>query len=131
MCKALHAVVQLPHLPPNFGNRLATSRQDSVTFACARRSRGMTQPHVYGQAALAVLPPEEVIFGHSPQMAVARTKLLLAADTNIPVLLQGNSGTGKEILAQLLHIRSHRSRFPWIKVTCPAIPDSLIESELF
>jgi len=91
----------------------------------------MAQPHINGQACLAMLPPEDVIFGHSPQMAVARTKLLLAADTNIPVLLQGDSGTGKEILARLLHIRSQRSRFPWIKVTCPAIPDSLIESELF
>ncbi len=77
------------------------------------------------------MPPEDVIFGRSAQMAVARAKLLLAADTNIPVLLQGDSGTGKELLAQLLHLRSQRSRFPWIKVTCPAIPDSLIESELF
>ena len=89
-------------------------------------------PHrIDGQARLASLPPEEVIFGHSPQMAVARAKLLFAADTNIPVLLQGDIGTGKETLAQFLHIRSQRSRFPWIKVSCPAIPDSLIESELF
>ena len=85
----------------------------------------MAHLQIDGQAGIAMLPPEGVIFGHSPQMAVARAKLLLAADTNIPVLLQGDSGTGKEILAQLLHIRSQRSRFPWIKVTCPAIPDSL------
>ena len=91
----------------------------------------MARARIDGQAGLAVLPPEEVIFGHSAQMAVARAKLILAADTNIPVLLQGDSGTGKEILAQLLHIRSQRSGFPWVKVTCPAIPDSLIESELF
>lgn len=54
-----------------------------------------------------------------------------AAATNVPVLVQGESGTGKEILARLLHLRSQRSRFPWIKVICPAIPASLVESELF
>jgi two-component system response regulator AtoC len=91
----------------------------------------MARARIDGQAGFAMLPPEDVIFGQSAQMAVARAKLILAADTNIPVLLQGDSGTGKEILAQLLHTRSQRSRFPWVKVTCPAIPDSLIESELF
>src|SRR5690348_15884577 len=77
------------------------------------------------------LPPDEVIFGRSPQMALARSKVQLAAQTNVPVLLQGESGTGKEILARLLHIRSPRARCPWVKVTCPAIPNTLIESELF
>jgi two-component system, NtrC family, response regulator AtoC len=77
------------------------------------------------------LPAAELIFGHSPMMAVAREKLERIADTTVPVLLQGESGTGKDIVAKLLHARSNRSKFPWIKVTCPAIPNSLIESELF
>jgi len=46
-------------------------------------------------------------------------------------LLQGESGTGKDIFARLLHARSNRSNSAWVKVTCPAIPHSLIESELF
>jgi two-component system response regulator AtoC len=91
----------------------------------------MQQHSLDGQPGFPLLPPEDVIFGHSPHMALARAKLLLATDSKIPVLLQGDSGTGKEVLAQLLHRRSQRSRFPWIKVTCPAIPDSLVESELF
>ncbi len=78
-----------------------------------------------------LLPPDDIFFGLSPQMAAARTKLLLAAGTNMPVLLQGESGTGKEILARLLHNRSRRSYYPLIKVICPAIPESLLESELF
>ena len=82
-------------------------------------------------AGLPTMPPEDVLFGHSEGMAAARAKLTLAAGTNVPVLLQGESGTGKEIMARLLHVRSQRSRFPWIKVICPAIPDALIESELF
>lgn len=73
----------------------------------------------------------ELVFGQSPMMASARGKLERIADTNVPVLLQGESGTGKDIVARLLHARSNRSKHPWIKVTCPAIPNSLIESELF
>jgi two-component system response regulator AtoC len=77
------------------------------------------------------LPPVDLIFGQSPMMAAAREKLERVADTTVPVLLQGESGTGKDIIAKLLHARSNRSKCPWVKVTCPAIPNSLIESELF
>jgi two-component system response regulator AtoC len=77
------------------------------------------------------LPPMNVIFGQSSAMAVAREKLERIADTNIPVLLQGENGTGKDIFAKLLHARSNRAKAAWVKVTCPAIPHSLIESELF
>jgi len=48
-----------------------------------------------------------------------------------PYSLAGESGTGKDIFAKLLHARSNRSKAAWVKVTCPAIPHSLIESELF
>ncbi|MGA3371672.1 MAG: sigma 54-interacting transcriptional regulator [Terracidiphilus sp.] len=77
------------------------------------------------------LPPIEVVFGQTPQMAAAREKLERVAESTIPVLLQGESGTGKEILARLLHEYSNRSKGAWVKVACPAIPHSLIESELF
>ena len=77
------------------------------------------------------LPPIDVIFGQTSAMAAARQKLERVADTTVPVLLQGESGTGKEIFAKLLHARSSRSKNAWVKVTCPAIPHSLIESELF
>jgi len=77
------------------------------------------------------LPPLDVIFGQSSAMASARDKLERIAETTVPVLLQGESGTGKDIFARLLHARSKRSNRAWVKVTCPAIPHSLIESELF
>jgi len=77
------------------------------------------------------LPPMDVIFGQSSLMAATREKLERVADTTVPVLLQGESGTGKEIFAKLLHANSNRSKNAWVKVTCPAIPHTLIESELF
>lgn len=77
------------------------------------------------------LPPTEVIFGQTPLMALAREKLERVAETTVPVLLQGESGTGKEIFARLLHSRSNRSKNAMVKVACPAIPHTLIESELF
>ena len=77
------------------------------------------------------LPPADVIFGQSSPMAIAREKLERVADTTVPVLLQGESGTGKEVFARLLHTHSSRSKAPWVKVNCPAIPNTLIESELF
>ena len=77
------------------------------------------------------LPPEQVIFGRSPAMQVVRHKVSKVAGTNVPVLIQGESGTGKEILARLLHFRSPWSNGPLVKVSCPAIPSTLLESELF
>src|SRR4051812_9411734 len=53
------------------------------------------------------------------------------ADTRSPVLLQGESGTGKDLVARLLHDRGARRSAPFVKVLCPAIPEDLLESELF
>ena len=77
------------------------------------------------------LPPEEVIFGTSAVMGAIRNKAERAANANIPVLLQGQSGTGKEILARLIHRRSPWGNGPFVKVNCPAVPGTLFESELF
>ena len=77
------------------------------------------------------LPPDEVIFGSSSAMCKIRQKLEKAAGANIAVLLRGQSGTGKEVLAKLIHSQSPLRNGPFVKVSCPAIPGTLIESELF
>lgn len=77
------------------------------------------------------LPPEEVIFGSSQAMWEIRRNVERAASTDIPVLLQGATGTGKEVLARFLHRRSCGASGPFVKVNCPAIPVSLFESEVF
>jgi two-component system response regulator AtoC len=64
-------------------------------------------------------------------MEVVRHKIRNVAGTNVPVLIQGESGTGKEVLAKLLHFQAPWSDGPFVKLCCPAIPSTLLESELF
>ena len=77
------------------------------------------------------LPPEPVIFGQTPAMRDVRQKLERVAGANLSVLISGESGTGKDIIARLLHLYSPWAGGPFVKVNCPAIPGTLLESELF
>lgn len=77
------------------------------------------------------VPPESVIFGVSDAMKKVQRDLASVASADVPVLIQGASGTGKEIIAKLIHRGSALARGPYVKVNCPAIPDQLLESELF
>jgi len=76
-------------------------------------------------------PPDHVIFGNSPAMEAVRLIADVAAAPNVPLLLQGPSGSGKEILARFIHQRSSWGKGTFVKVNCPAIPGTLFESELF
>jgi DNA-binding NtrC family response regulator len=67
----------------------------------------------------------------SPAMRKLRSLVGEVARTDIPVLCIGESGTGKEVVARLLHLLSRRSRHPFLKVNCAALPNELLESELF
>jgi DNA-binding NtrC family response regulator len=72
------------------------------------------------------------ICGVSPQMDVVRELISLVSQTSrTPVLVQGESGTGKELVANAIHNQSRRHQKPLIKINCSAIPESLLESELF
>jgi two-component system response regulator AtoC len=77
------------------------------------------------------LPPDAVVFGQTPLMRDIRQKLERVAGANISVLISGESGTGKDIMARLLHLYSPWANGPFVKVNCPAIPGTLLESELF
>jgi len=76
-------------------------------------------------------PPNEVIFGTTPAMGKIRQKLEMAARAKVAVLLLGQSGTGKEVLAKYIHSLSPWRKGPFVKVSCPAIPTALLESEFF
>ncbi len=80
---------------------------------------------------LAGFPPERVVFGNTERMQSLQRKLHVVAQANVPVLISGENGTGKEIMARMIHQHSATSDGPFVKVNCPAIPGTLLESELF
>jgi len=71
------------------------------------------------------------ILGNSPQMVEILKTVADVADTEATVLIEGESGTGKELLARAIHFNSSRSRKPFVPINCAAIPETLLESELF
>ena len=73
----------------------------------------------------------EKIITACPQMEKLLDMVQRIADSTVAVLLTGESGTGKDLLARALHFQSRRARAPFIQVNCAAIPDNLLESELF
>lgn len=75
-------------------------------------------------------PPQEMI-GTSPAMLQVFQMIRKVAVTDVPVLLTGASGTGKEMVARAIHERSQRGQGPFIAINCGAIPRELLESELF
>ena len=77
------------------------------------------------------IPPDSVVFGRSEAMLAVRGRLDKLAAANVPVLIQGESGTGKDIIARMIHAQSPWRVGPFVKVNCPAIPGTLLESELF
>jgi Nif-specific regulatory protein len=71
------------------------------------------------------------IIGNSGSMQRVYESVAQVARTNTTVLIRGESGTGKELIAQAIHYNSLRAKKPFIKVSCAALPETLIESELF
>ncbi len=71
------------------------------------------------------------IVGTSGPMKQVYEQIAQVAQTNTTVLIRGESGTGKELIAHAIHYNSPRAKRPFVKVSCAALPDTLIESELF
>jgi len=73
----------------------------------------------------------EGAFGENPKLLEALEIAEKAAPTGLPVLIDGESGTGKELMAKVVHANGDRADRPFVSVNCGAIPDNLLESELF
>ena len=71
------------------------------------------------------------LFGNSDRMSEVRDLIDRVSDTDVTVLIRGDSGTGKELVAHALHEQSLRADKPFVKVNCAALPSELLESELF
>ena len=77
------------------------------------------------------VPPEDILFGKSRSMFELRNQAKRISRANIPILLTGDGGTGKEAVARWIHANSEYASGDFVKVNCAAIPGSLLESELF
>jgi two-component system, NtrC family, response regulator AtoC len=86
---------------------------------------------ITGTEAVDLLPPDDILFGQSAAMKDVRERAAKICETNIPVLLYGDGGTGKEVLARWIHKHSPSRNGEFVRVNCAAIPGALLESELF
>ena len=73
----------------------------------------------------------DFVIGHSAGWVDVIKRATLVAPTEATVLLHGESGTGKEVMARLIHARSPRGNRPFVAINCAALPENLLESELF
>src|SRR5450756_2380563 len=102
------------------------------------RDRLMAESHRLQKELSELKPPRERkkvlikgIIGDSPALRSLLDKIMIVAKSNSTVLLRGESGTGKELIAKAIHELSPRAKGPFVKINCAALPESVLESELF
>ena len=107
---------------------IALCHQAGVALGNARLHRRVVQENVWLENTL---KPKFQIVGESQKMKRVFDTIKKVAPTDITVLIQGETGTGKELVAKAIHTLSQRREGPFVPVNCAAIPKELIESELF
>ncbi|MDX2494079.1 MAG: sigma 54-interacting transcriptional regulator, partial [Desulfuromusa sp.] len=75
--------------------------------------------------------PDDELLGESPGLQNIKQQIIRIADLDTSVLISGESGTGKELVARSLHRQSRRHEGPFVAINCAALPENLLESELF
>jgi len=118
--------------------RPAATVESTVAFIKAGASHVFTTLHEVDQAMNAALESRsvdtsrhKVLIGNHGSMRAVAASVALVADRRCTVLIDGETGTGKEVVAREIHRSGSRSRGPWVAVNCGAIPEALLEAELF
>jgi DNA-binding NtrC family response regulator len=96
---------------------------------CLRAQR--SRPHEPADDAVEPTNPDGVLVGKDPRMVRIYKLIGRLAQVSTPVLIRGETGTGKEVVARLIHQNSANAQDPFVAVNCSALPDTLLESELF
>jgi two-component system nitrogen regulation response regulator GlnG len=110
---------------------LDLQKLDRVICEALRVSRLMREPAVIAETPADEELPGEHIIGCSPEMQEAYKAIGRVADQIFPVLITGESGTGKELVARAIYQHGPRAQAPFLVLNCAAIPENLLESELF
>jgi len=95
------------------------------------RTRALMEQNQNLKQQLSALTGDSRIIGTSPAINKIRKLISMIADNDASILISGESGTGKSLLARVIHEQSNRSHGPLVTIECAAIPESLLESELF
>ncbi|MDF3983604.1 sigma-54 dependent transcriptional regulator [Luteibacter sp. PPL201] len=105
--------------------------RDDLAAVIARARQAKAPPAPTPAAAPDGVESEPLLVGVSDAMRAVQKTVGMAAATSVPVLIHGETGTGKDVVARALHRASARAAMPFIAVNCAAIPAELMESELF
>lgn len=109
----------------SLGERVGVALENNLLFTELKESQEKLLQDLRGRFNF------DEILGNSPQMVEVLKTVADVADTDATVLIEGESGTGKELLARAIHFNSNRSKKPFVPINCAAIPETLLESELF
>lgn len=114
---------------------LAVANQMAVTLVQIQErdtlQTGLVQARSTNEALREQLSQDQSLIGETPDMRKLREQIALIAETNATVLIRGESGCGKELIARSIHQNSPRRDAPFVCVNCAALNESLLESELF
>src|ERR1700754_2638647 len=110
---------------------IALQKLDRVIKEALKVARLMREPAVVAETPPDEETPGEAIIGSCPGMQEAYKAIGRVADQTFPVLITGESGTGKELVARAIYQHGPRAQSPFLALNCAAIPENLLESELF